>query len=169
MSSSALTVLRGRTTNPFAVCFYASLCRPLSRTRYVMVKSCPCVYPLGFHKICKESLVFPPYWFKMANILHEAETESYKGSGKWINDCMLRSSAIERRVVSEPTIRRIYTSIFRVENQLSKKPARSRCLGTPEDGNIHNYRCDNLKYYKWFEAQASAGNVNYIIISLLYL
>jgi hypothetical protein len=44
------------------------------------------------------------------------------------------------------------TSIFRVENEPSKKPACSRWLDslpagryTQENGNIYNYRCENLK------------------------
>jgi hypothetical protein len=41
------------------------------------------------------------------------------------------------------------TSIFRIENQPSKEPACSRWLEgyIPEDSNIHNHRCKNLKSY----------------------
>jgi hypothetical protein len=78
-----------------------------------------------------------------------------------------------RTDVSEDRI----TSIFWVENQASKNPTCSRWLGNSlqagflldyvnlEDGNIHNYRCVNLKFYSTVLIQQvqSMGNKKAVV------
>jgi hypothetical protein len=74
---------------------------------------------------------------------------------------MLPPSGIWRRMWTDVSEERIAS---RVENQASKKPAHSRWLGLayiPEDGNILNYSCENLKSYKFIHNSIITSSLLY--------